>query len=151
MIEYRTDRKGNRTMKVLAGSYLEEAKPLKGAFCGGKSHCSLESFLKYIERTVPKDIDAACGVTPSTMKVAVAGGIEKDDDKDGDTGERDFFGWWIILMLAGVIVGAVSAMVLIERGSKYVQIKDDDCGSVRLQLLPTLTSSWLSLRNYKAL
>lgn len=63
IFELRENGDGRYHIQVLSGWYDRPAVPQKGPFCEGRSFCSLDKFLRYVEHTIPDDVDLACQVT----------------------------------------------------------------------------------------
>ncbi|KAJ8906390.1 hypothetical protein NDN08_002883 [Rhodosorus marinus] len=109
----------NFTVSLLSGSFLKKATPLAGPFCGGKSTCSLDKFLAYVERTVPMDIDKACSVTIEQLSNGQPGSTETTTSSFVPQLLKTGF-----ITVAAIVVGAVGALLISARlrRSRYNRI-----------------------------
>jgi len=69
ILELRQQDNGDVVVQVLCGWHDHPAAPEAGPFCGGKSWCSFKEFSRYIDRTLPRDVDSACAIGFSRLNV----------------------------------------------------------------------------------
>lgn len=92
------------TVTVLQGSHSAPTDTVAGPFCGGKSSCSMKSFLKYVHARTPDDVDSACGVADDAA-------APKTNRARGDRGAGE--GWFARFRgTAGIIAGTLLGIAI---------------------------------------
>lgn len=100
------------TVEVLEGSYEQKTKSTAGPFCGGKSKCSLDSFLKFVSSRMPVNIDKACGLDDGTKPSASSAWSSSPSRGNGQRSIATFPSGGFIVVVFSVFIGAFAGYIV---------------------------------------